>query len=249
MPSASHPPDPAAATVSVVVPAFNEASFIGLCLERVLRQSSVTEVIVIDDGSTDGTHALVEKMMAGEPRLRLQSHSHNSGKGAALRTGFACATGDIVLVQDADLEYDPEDYDALLRPLLQGRADVVFGSRFLGGGAHRVLYFWHAVGNALITFFSNCFTGLNLSDVEAGPKLFRREIIAGMTIQEKRFGVEPELAARVAALGVRVYEVPVSYHGRTYAEGKKVSWRDGVRALWCIVKFGITARWERKEGR
>ncbi len=224
------------------MPAYNEAPHIGICLQRVLRQTCVTEVIVIDDGSTDGTVAVVEAMMAGEPRLRLERHVRNTGKGASLRTGFARATGDIVIVQDADLEYDPEDYGALLRPLLQGRADVVFGSRFLGGGAHRVLYFWHSVGNALITFFSNCFTGLNLSDVEVGLKLFRREITAGMTIEEKRFGVEPELAAKVAALKVRVYEVPISYHGRTYAEGKKVGWRDGVRALWCIVKFGLFSK-------
>lgn len=241
-PGADLSPMPAATTVSVVMPAFNEAAHIGICLKRVLLQNCVTEVIVIDDGSSDGTPAVVQALMAHEPRLRLQQHPHNAGKGAALRTGFAGAMGDIVIVQDADLEYDPEDYEALLRPLLQGRADVVFGSRFLGGGAHRVLYFWHYLGNALITFFSNCFTGLNLSDVEAGPKLFRREIVAGMTIREKRFGVEPELAAKVAALKARVYEVPISYHGRTYAEGKKVGWRDGVRALWCIVKFGITTR-------
>lgn len=240
---ANHDLKHAARSVSVIMPAFNEAACIGICLERVLRQPAVTEVIVVDDGSSDATAAEVERRMASEPRLRLQRHPRNLGKGAALRTGFACATGDIVVVQDADLEYDPEDYEALLRPLLQGRADVVFGSRFLGGGAHRVLYFWHAVGNALITFFSNCFTGLNLSDVEVGPKLFRREVVAGMTICEQRFGVEPELAARVAALRVRVYEVPISYHGRTYAEGKKVGWRDGVRALWCIVKYGISTRW------
>ena len=225
------------------MPAFNEAAHIGACLERVMRQTCVTEVIVIDDGSTDGTIAVVEALMAGEPRLRLERHPRNIGKGAALRTGFACAKGDILIVQDADLEYDPEDYDALLRPLLQGRADVVFGSRFLGGGAHRVLYFWHSVGNALITFFSNCFTGLNLSDVETGMKLLRRDIAKSIQIEERRFGVEPELAAKIAALKVRVYEVPISYHGRTYAEGKKVGWRDGVRALWCIVKFGIVSRW------
>ena len=225
------------------MPAFNEAAHIGVCLERVLRQTCVTEVIVIDEGSTDGTVAVVEAMMAREPRLRLQRHSRNTGKGAALRTGFVCATGDILIVQVADLEYDPEDYNAALRPLLQGRADVVFGSRFLGGGAHRVLYFWHSVGNALITFFSNCFNGLNLSDVETGMKLLRREVAAGIHIEERRFGVEPKLAAKVAALNVRVYEVPISYHGRTYAEGKKVSWRDGMQALWCIVKFGVTSGW------
>ncbi len=238
-PCVNHDPEPAAETVSVVMPAFNEAPHIGLCLQRVLRQTCVTEVIVIDDGSTDGTPGIVEAMMAGEPRLRLERHARNTGKGAALRTGFARASGNILIVQDADLEYDPEDYDAVLRPLLQGRADVVFGSRFLGGGAHRVLYFWHSVGNAMITFFSNCFTGLNLSDVETGVKLLRREVAAGIQIEEQRFGVEPELAAKVAALNVRIYEVPISYHGRTYAEGKKVGWRDGVRALWCIVKFGL----------
>lgn len=241
--STSPEPHPATSSVSVIVPAFNEAPHIGGCLQRVLQQPVVGEVIVVDDGSTDATAAVVEKMTAAEPRLRLVRHEKNSGKGAALRTGFASATGDIFLIQDADLEYDPEDYEALLRPLLQGRADVVFGSRFLGGGAHRVLYFWHYVGNAFITFFSNCFTGLNLSDVEVGTKLFRREVVSDMLIREQRFGVEPELAARVAALRVRVYEVPISYHGRTYAEGKKVGWQDGLRALWCIVKYGVSTRW------
>ena len=226
------------ATVSVVMPAYNEAATIGECLQRVLRQPAVTEVVVVDDASTDGTDSVVKELAVREPRLRLERHPRNRGKGAALRTGFALAQGEIVLVQDADLEYDPEDYPAALRPILNQRADVVFGTRFLGG-EHRVLYFWHRVGNAVITLFSNAFTNLNLSDIETGMKVFRRSILERVTIEEDRFGVEPELVAKIAALQVRVYEVPVAYHGRTYAEGKKIGWRDGVRALWCIVKYGL----------
>lgn len=226
------------AALSVVMPAYNEEKHVGACIQRVLRERCVKEVIVVDDGSSDTTVAVVEAMMRAEPRIRLEKHTHNQGKGAALRTGFALAKGDMVLVQDADLEYDPEDYAKLLRPIQQGRADVVFGSRFLGGGAHRVLYFWHYVGNKLLTLFSNCFTGLNLSDMESGMKLFRREVLERIELQESRFGIEPEFVAKVAALGVRIYEVPISYYGRTYAEGKKVGWKDGVSALWCILKYG-----------
>lgn len=229
-------------TLSVVMPAWNEEPHIGTCIERVLRKPFVTELIVVDDGSSDGTAAVVERLMRGDARVRLERHERNRGKGAALRTGFAAARGTLVLVQDADLEYDPEDYDNALRPLLQDRADAVFGSRFLGGGAHRVLYFWHYAGNKLLTLFSNCLTGLNLTDIEGGMKVFRRELLARITLHEDRFGIEPELVSKIAALQVRIYEVPVSYHGRTYAEGKKVNWKDGVSALWCIVKYGV-ARW------
>lgn len=231
-----------AESLSVVMPAFNEAAHIGACITKVLAQACVAELVVVDDASTDGTDGIVLALAAQDARVRLVRHERNQGKGAALRTGFARARGSLLLVQDADLEYDPEDYAAVLKPLLNGRADVVFGSRFLGGGAHRVLYFWHYVGNRCITLFSNCFTGLNLTDVEVGTKALRREVAEKIRIEEDRFGVEPELAAKVAALGVRVYEVPVSYHGRTYAEGKKVGWRDGFRALWCIVKFGLLRR-------
>lgn len=237
-PSDRPTPSTNAPSVTVVMPAYNEAATIGECLQRVLRQPLVTEVLVIDDASTDGTDRLVLDLAVQEPRLRLERHPQNRGKGAALRTGFALARGDIVIVQDADLEYDPEDYQAVLRPILNERADVVFGTRFLGG-EHRVLYFWHRVGNAVITLFSNAFTNLNLSDIETGMKVFRRLVLERVVIEENRFGVEPELVAKIAALGVRVYEVPVSYHGRTYAEGKKIGWRDGVRALWCIVKYGL----------
>lgn len=236
------PSEPAAsAVVSVVMPAYNEAATIAECIRRVLGQPLVGELIVIDDGSTDGTPDIVRELAEREPRLRLERQPRNQGKGAALRAGFALARGDIFIVQDADLEYDPEDYPAALRPILSDRADVVFGTRFLGG-EHRVLYFWHRVGNAFITLFSNCFTNLNLSDVETGMKILRRAVAERLHIEENRFGVEPELAAKIAALGARVYEVPVSYHGRTYAEGKKIGWRDGARALWCILKYGVRGR-------
>ncbi len=224
------------------MPAFNEAGCIEACLYRVLRESSVKEVIVVDDGSVDSTALIVEKIMQEHPRVRLERHTKNLGKGAALRTGFALATGRIVLVQDADLEYDPAEYEMVLRPLLQGRADVVFGSRFKGGGAHRVHYFWHYVGNKILTLLSNCFTGLNLTDMECGTKLFRKEVLARLDLKESRFSIEPEMVAKVAALGVRVYEVPVSYYGRSYAEGKKIDWMDGVHAFWSILKYGV-GRW------
>jgi glycosyltransferase involved in cell wall biosynthesis len=226
-------------SLSIVMPAFNEGNYIRACMERVLRENCVKELIVVDDGSSDTTAEAVEDLIRTEPRIRLAKHKYNQGKGAALRTGFALAQGNAVLVQDADLECDPEDYMKLLRPIQQGRADVVFGSRFLGGGAHRVLYFWHYLGDKLLTLCSNCFTGLNLSDMESGMKLFRREVLTRIHLQENRFGVEPEVVAKVAALNVRVYEVPISYYGRTYAEGKKVGWRDGVSALRCILKYGL----------
>jgi len=228
--------------LSVVMPAFNEAATIATCLRRVLAEASVAEVVVVDDASSDGTVALVEQLQGEDARIRLERHASNRGKGAALRTGFAKVTGNVVLVQDADLEYDPHDYDTMLAPIRKGRADVVYGSRFLGGGSHRVLYFWHYVGNRALTLLSDCFTDLNLSDMETGMKLFRREVIERLELEEDRFGIEPEITARIAALGVRIYEVPVSYYGRTYAEGKKIGWRDGVRALWCIVKYGCCTR-------
>ncbi len=233
---------PLAASLSVVMPAFNEERWIGACLLRVLKESSLKEVIVVDDASTDSTASVVEELMKEHPRVRLALHTQNRGKGAALRTGFALATGSVVLVQDADLEYDPAEYEKVLRPILVGRADVVFGSRFLGGGAHRVHYFWHYVGNRILTLLSNCFSGLNLSDMECGMKLFRREVLASLDLKESRFSIEPEMVAKVAAIGARVYEVPISYYGRSYAEGKKIGWKDGILAFLAILKYGI-GRW------
>ncbi|MEY4483741.1 MAG: hypothetical protein RL693_1193 [Verrucomicrobiota bacterium] len=224
------------------MPAYNEERYIKACLLRVLQESSVKEVIVVDDASSDSTASIVESLIKEHPCVRLERHIQNRGKGAALRTGFALATSEIVLVQDADLEYDPGEYEKVLRPILQGHADVVFGSRFLGGGAHRVHYFWHYVGNKILTLLSNCFSGLNLTDMESGMKLFRREVLMRLDLKESRFSIEPEMVAKVAALGVRVYEVPISYYGRSYAEGKKIDWKDGVHAFYSILKYG-TGRW------
>jgi glycosyltransferase involved in cell wall biosynthesis len=223
--------------VSVVMPVYNEARTIREVLGLVLAQRPVQELIVVDDASTDGSwHALSEAAKT-DPRVRLFRHEKNQGKGAALATGIAHATAPIVIIQDADLEYDPTEYHLLLRPILTRKADVVYGSRFIGSGEHRVLYFWHSIGNRVLTMLSNMATNLNLSDMETCYKVFRREILERVRIQEKRFGFEPEITAKVAKLGVRIYEVPISYHGRTYAEGKKINWKDGVRALWCIVKY------------
>jgi glycosyltransferase involved in cell wall biosynthesis len=196
------------------------------------------EIVVVDDASTDGTDKVLSSAI--EPRVaKVIRHEINRGKGAALRTGFAAATGDIVLVQDADLEYDPRDYPRLLQPILENRADVVYGSRFSGGESHRVLYFWHWVTNKMLTLLSNMLTDLNLTDMETCYKAFRREILEQIRIEEDRFGVEPEITAKVAKLGCRIYEVGISYSGRTYAEGKKIGWRDGVRAVWCIFKYNL----------
>jgi glycosyltransferase involved in cell wall biosynthesis len=197
----------------------------------------VAEVVVVDDGSSDRTVEIVEKVATADARVRLHRQPANAGKGAALRRGFAEATADVVIVQDADLEYDPAEYGDLLEPILDGRADVVFGSRFLAGRPHRVLYFWHSVGNRFLTTLSNMFTNLNLTDMETCYKAFRREVIQGIRIEEDRFGFEPEITAKVAAGGFRIYEVGISYSGRTYDDGKKIGWRDGVRALVCIVKY------------
>ena len=230
-------------TLSIVIPVFNEARTIAQVLERVRAASSLgleKELVVVDDGSTDGTREYLAGLR--EPGTRCVFHERNQGKGAALRTGFAHASGDVVMVQDADLEYDPADYPLLLQPILDGKADVVLSSRFLAGQAHRVLYFWHSMGNRALTLLSNVCTNLNLTDMESGYKLFTRDVVRRVTLQENRFGFEPEIVAKVARLRCRVYEVGVSYAGRTYEDGKKVTWRDGVRALWCIVKYSWLTR-------
>jgi glycosyltransferase involved in cell wall biosynthesis len=217
------------------MPCYNEAATVKEILDRVLASPWVSEVIVVDDGSTDATQDRARA--TADPRVRIFSQPRNLGKGAALRRGFAEAKAEFVVVQDADLEYNPDDYGELLEPLLAGSADVVYGSRFLGGRSHRVLYFWHALGNRLLTTASNMFTNLNLTDMETCYKMFRREVIQGIAIEENRFGFEPEITAKVASQGWRVYEVGISYDGRTYAEGKKIGWRDGVHAAQCIVRY------------
>jgi glycosyltransferase involved in cell wall biosynthesis len=224
------------------MPVYNEAATIEKAVESVLRQPIVAELIVVDDGSNDGTTEALARLSSSNPRVIVRRHEMNRGKGAAVRTGFEVAVSPIVLIQDADLEYDPSEYEKLLRPMLDGRADVVFGSRFIGSEAHRVLYFWHFVGNRLLTLLSNALTNLNLTDMESGLKAFKREVIEKIRIKEDRFGVEPELTAKVARLGFRVYEVAISYSGRTYAEGKKVSWQDGIDALRCIIQYNLIDR-------
>jgi glycosyltransferase involved in cell wall biosynthesis len=228
--------------LSVVMPVYNEAATVAEAIKMVLAQRPVRQLIIVDDGSTDGTWEKLKSIQNGEPRIELMQHSLNQGKGAALRDGFALATSPIVIVQDADLEYDPGEYHCLLAPILSGKADVVFGSRFLGRGAHRVLYYWHSVGNNILTTFSNMATDLNLTDMETCYKTFRRDLIQKIKIEENRFGFEPEITAKVARLNARIYEVAISYYGRTYAEGKKIGWRDGVHALWCILKYNLLAR-------
>ncbi len=228
--------------LSVVVPVYNEAVTIANIIKTVLAQSLVQEVIVVDDASTDGTWQALQPIAGENSRVKLFRHDANQGKGAALRTGFAQASAPIVMVQDADLEYDPSEYPNLVRPIFAGQADVVFGSRFLGGGSHRVLYYWHSVGNKFLTTLSNMATNLNLTDMEAGYKVFKREIIQKISIEENRFGFEPEIVAKVSKMNVRIYEVAISYYGRTYAEGKKIGWRDGVSAFRCILKYNFFRR-------
>jgi glycosyltransferase involved in cell wall biosynthesis len=227
--------------LSIIIPCFNEINTIDEIIKAVLAAPYPNkEIIIVDDCSTDGTR---EKLKTEIQNLgvvqQILYHQSNQGKGAALRTGIAAATGDLVIIQDADLEYDPNEYPRLVEPILNNRADVVFGSRFLGGDAHRVLYFWHRVGNGFLTLLSNMFTNLNLTDMETCYKVFRREIIQNIRIEENRFGFEPEITAKVAKLDCRIYEVGISYYGRTYHEGKKIGWRDGFRAIYCILKYNL----------
>ena len=225
--------------LSIVIPVYNEKETIRKIVERVAEENVglEKELVLVDDCSKDGTGDVLREIQKSNPQWKFCYHEQNMGKGGALRTGFAAATGDLILIQDADLEYDPSDYGALLKPILDGHADVVFGSRFAGGGAHRVVYFWHSVGNSFLTTFSNMMTNLNLTDMEVCYKVFKKEVLAGITLKENRFGIEPELTAKVARGGWKIYEVPISYYGRSYDEGKKITWRDGFAALWCIIKY------------
>ena len=224
--------------LSVVMPVYNEAATVGQIISMVLAQAPVQELVIVEDCSKDDTWAALQEWPRRDPRVKLFRHEVNRGKGAALRTGFAHATAPYVIIQDADLEYDPTEYWTLLLPLLAGKADVVFGSRF-AGGPHRVLYYWHSVGNKVLTTLSNMATNLSLTDMETCYKVFRLEVLKQIQVEEDRFGFEPEITAKIAKLGVRVFEVPVSYNGRTYAEGKKIGWKDGFSALRCIARYGL----------
>lgn len=232
--------------LSIVIPAYNEERTIHLILDRIkavqLINNIEKELIITNDCSKDDTEGAILRYMKANPELNIQYYKHevNQGKGAALHTGIKHATGDFVIIQDADLEYDPQEYNILLKPFLDGFADVVYGSRFMGGNPHRILFFWHSIGNKFLTFISNMFTNLNLTDMETCYKVFRREMIQGLDLKEKRFGFEPEVTAKISRIPkIRIYEVGISYYGRTYEEGKKIGWRDGVRAIYCILKYNL----------
>jgi len=232
--------------LSILVPAYNEKNTVTTVLEAVSKVNLINgmtrEIIVVDDGSKDNTVEIVKKFIEENPayNIKLVEHGVNQGKGAALHTGIQHATGDLIIVQDADLEYDPEEFNILLRPILDGKADVVYGSRFMGGNAHRILFFWHSIGNKLLTFVSNMFTNLNLTDMETCYKMFRADLLKSIRLEEKRFGFEPEVTAKIARIpNIRIYEVGISYYGRTYAEGKKINWKDAVRAFYCMLKYGF----------
>ena len=232
--------------LSILIPVYNERTVVERSLAQVLSaplpENMERELVVIDDCSTDGTSAILERLAASEPRIRLVRHAVNQGKGAAVRTAIQHAEGDFSIIQDADLEYDPSEYPRLLRPLLDGHADAVFGSRYLAGGQTRVLPFWHSVINKFLTLVSNMFSNLHLTDMETCYKVFRTDLLKSIPIRSDRFGIEPELAMKCAKRKLRVYEVPISYHGRTYEEGKKIGWKDGLKAIWCIVKYGLRSR-------
>lgn len=237
-----HTPPIRTGTLSIVIPVYNEAATISTIVEAVqaVQLDGINkEIVIVNDCSKDNTGQILEELAKRYDNVRVFHHAVNQGKGAALRTGFQSCTGDWVIIQDADLEYDPNEYHILLEPILTGKADVVFGSRFLGTGAHRVVYYWHSMGNQFLTTLSNMFTNINLTDMETCYKLFRREIIGKIRIEENRFGFEPEITAKVARLHCRIYEVGISYYGRTYEEGKKIGWRDGVRAILCILKYNL----------
>ena len=235
--------------LSIVIPAYNEAATIVQLLDLVLSVELVNdikkELIIVDDGSKDGTIEIIEGYVASHPDEEIQfiKHEKNQGKGSALHTGISKATGDYLIIQDADLEYDPHEYNHLLKPILRGMADVVYGSRFMGGAPHRVLFFWHSIGNKILTFWSNMFTNLNLTDMETCYKLFRTDIVQSLKLEQKRFGFEPEVTAKIAKVpNIRIYEVGISYYGRTYEEGKKIGWRDGFKAIYCVLKYGLLAK-------
>jgi glycosyltransferase involved in cell wall biosynthesis len=225
--------------LGVVIPVYNEEKTLHIIVEKVLARPEVGELVLVNDCSSDGTWQTMQDLAKTDARIRIFTHEVNMGKGAALRTGFQHVNSEIIIIQDADLEYDPDEYPKLLMPILTGRADVVFGSRFLGSGSHRVLYFWHSIGNRFLTLLSNMATNLNLSDMETCYKVFRRKVLQQITIEENRFGFEPEITAKVAKLKVPLYEISISYYGRTYEEGKKIGWRDGFRAIWCIIKYNL----------
>lgn len=228
-------------SLSVVVPCYNERETIRVILDRIMASPTpIHEIVLVDDCSQDGTRDILKELETSfEGPLKIFYHEVNQGKGAALRTGFEQATGEVVVVQDADLEYDPGEYPVLIKPIADGKADAVFGSRFMGGQAHRVVYFWHMVGNRVLTLASNMFTNLNLTDMETCYKMVRREVLAKIRIEENRFGFEPEITAKLAKQRCRIYEVGISYYGRTYEEGKKIGWKDGVRAFWAIIKYNV----------
>lgn len=235
--------------LSILIPAYNEEKTIKPVLE-VLKDLELNyllekEVIVVNDSSTDRTREIIEEFKAGNPAFPVLLHNQefNKGKGAALHQAIKLATGDLIVIQDADLEYDPNEYNLLLKPIITGKADVVYGSRFMGGNPHRILFFWHSIGNKFLTFLSNAFTNLNLTDMETCYKLFKADVLKGLDLKEKRFGFEPEVTAKICRIpGIRIYEVGISYYGRTYAEGKKINWKDGVRALWCVFKYNIVSK-------
>jgi glycosyltransferase involved in cell wall biosynthesis len=225
--------------LSVIIPVFNEATTIEEILKRVSAVPLAKELIIVDDCSQDGTREMLSRLAGQYDNVKVVYHEKNRGKGCAIRTGLEQATGEMVIIQDADLEYNPAEYPRLVKPIMEGRADVVYGSRFAGGEEHRVLYFWHYVGNRFLTLLSNMFTNLNLTDMETCYKVFRADILKGIRLEQDRFGFEPEITAKVARTGCRIFEVGISYSGRTYTEGKKIGWKDGVKAVWCIIKYRI----------